>query len=126
MVSGQFRGSDNQGNDCSVPNCTFTDSAGNQWRIPCGYQTTSSHNNSLNAYHIFGLVGGTEYRITGSATAPASGQMTISFQVNTYNNSSNDAWREMNPSNSDDGRLYANNNALGYNSQVNIYEFEPS
>ena len=33
MVSGQFRGSDNQGNDCSVPNCTFTDSAGNQWRM---------------------------------------------------------------------------------------------
>ena len=126
MVSGQFRGSDNQGNDCSIPNCTFTDSAGNQWRIPCGYQTTSSHNNSLNAYHIFGLIGGTEYRVTGSATAPASGQMTISFQVNTYNNSSNDAWREMNPSNSDDGRLYANNNALGYNSQVNIYEFEPN
>ena len=38
----------------------------------CGYQTTSSHNNSLNAYHIFGLIGGTEYRITGSATSYSS------------------------------------------------------
>ena len=32
---------------------------------------------------------------------------------------------KMDPNNGDDGRLYANNNALGYNSQVNIYEFEP-
>lgn len=125
MISGQFRGTNNQGNDCSVPNALFTDSAGNQWRIPCGYQTNSGHNNSCNSYHMFGLIGNTEYRTGGSVTAPAAGTITMRFKSDSLNGSSNDAWRTMNPSNSDDSRLYANSNALAYNTQVNIYEFEP-
>ena len=124
-VTGQARGSNNQGNDCSVPNAKFTDTSDNHWTMALGYKTNSSHNNSCNSYQIQGFIGGTEYRTNGSATAAAAGAITMTFTVNSYSNSGNDAWRQMNPSNSDDGRLYANSNALAYNTMFNFYEVLP-
>ena len=126
MVSGQLRGKSNQGNDCSVPEVRFTDTSGNHWTIPGGYQTTSSHNNSVNAFHVFGLIGGTEYRTNGSATAPAAGMIQMRYRHSSNTGSGNDTFRQHNPSNSDDGRLYANSEARAYNTQFNIWEFEPA
>lgn len=126
MVSGQMRGKNNQGNDCSVPECRFTDSSGNHWTVPGGYQTTAGHNNSVLTFHVFGLIGGTEYRTNGSVTAPAAGTITMRYAHSSNNNSSNDTWRTMNPTNSDDGRLFSNSSALAYNTQFNIWEFEPA
>ena len=51
-------------------------------------------------------------------------QMRYAHSSNT--GSGNDTFRQHNPNNSDDGRLYPNSAAQAYNTQFNIWEFEPA
>ena len=72
--------------------------------------------------NYFGMGGLTN----GSATAPAAGMIQMRYAHSSNTGSGNDTFRQHNPSNSDDGRLYANSDSRAYNTQFNIWEFEPA
>jgi len=122
---GEFRGTNNQGNDCSTAAVTLTDGSGNAWRNSAGYMGNTSHNNSLNPYHWNLWVGGTTYRVSGSANVAAAGSITIGMVKSSFSGSGNNAWTQLNPNSSNDNRLWGNTDSRAMNTMVTIYEVEP-
>lgn len=127
-IMAELRGDQNQGNDCCVPVCTVTDSAGNSWRSAANYKGNGGHGNAHNNYRWYFHIGDQEssfYRISGSATYAAAGAISFTLQTTSRNSSGNDNWRSMNPDNNDDGRAYQHSNTLSFASVWQVFEFSP-
>ena len=124
----ELRGDQNQGNDCSVPQCTFTDSAGDQWRMAANYKGNGGHQNAHNNYRLYAHIGSANsfHRISGSADVAAAGAINFTLYTTSATGSGNDNWRVMNPTNSDDSRAYPHSNTKSFASVWQIFEIEPS
>jgi len=124
----ELRGTDNQGNDCSVPQVTITDSAGNQWRSAANYKGNGGHTNAMNNYRWYFHIGdqdATHYRESGSATYAAAGAINFTLYTTSRTGSGSDNWRQMNPTNSDDNRNYPHSDTRSHASVWQIFEFDP-
>ncbi len=124
----ELRGDQNQGNDCCVPVCTFTDSAGNTWRMAANYKGNGSHSAAHNNYRLYAHIGTANsfHRISGSANTAAAGAINFTMQTTSKTGSGNDQWRAMNADNNDDGRAYPHSDTRSFASVWQIFEIEPS
>ena len=124
----ELRGHKNQGNDCCVPQVTITDSSGNTWRSAANYKGNGSHANAMNNYRWYFHIGdqdATHYRTNGSVTYAAAGAINFTLYTTSRTGASNDNWRSMNSTNSDDGRMYPHSDTRSHCSVWQIFEFEP-
>ena len=127
FIIGEFKGKNNQGNDCAVPQITITDSSSNQWRTTANYVGNGGHTASQTNYRFFAHIGSldTFYRISGSATYAAAGTITMSYYHTSASGVSNDSWRSFNSDNNDDGRMYPHSDSRSHASPFTFFEVEP-